>query len=333
MRSQSGSNSMLLYIVLGLEVGIVALAVKYLLPEDNYFYSFLIRAWPIQLLNTWLFSIAILFWFQRYSLFRKEEKAFEKVKLPEYLISHEDASKIIRSMPTEHGRSLTLRRIRELLQAFIYREDIIRLNEELSQRDMAEVERGHLILNSLRSIVPVIGFLGTVIGLSTGMLKFPEVTDIFALRAALKGFAASMSFAFDTTLLALGYTVALILMTSFLRHREELLVSRVDERARVLVGQIKADGSPQPFPADAHARPAPADVENTLSGIQAELSSTITGVFEKIHDQNHQLIEGIEKSVSRLSLSIDKLTKNQNTKTTQSRRSQNNKSKNSGDRK
>ncbi len=209
------------------------------LSKGSFIYSFLFRCWPIQFLSSWLFFIGLFYWAQRYSLFKREEDSFQKIRLPEFSIFEKDAHKLIKGMPEEYGQTLTLRRFREILQAFLYGEDIIRLNEELSRRDMAEVDRGHLILDSLRNIIPIIGFLGTVIGLSLGMIKFPEITDVVVLRTALKSFAASLSVAFDTTLLALGCTVVIILLASFLRQREESLVGSVDERARILIGKIR----------------------------------------------------------------------------------------------
>jgi len=66
----------------------------------------------------------------------------------------------------------------------------------------------------------VIGFLGTVVGLSLGLLSFPDVADVDSLRLALKAFAASLSVAFNTTLLALVYAIVLILLRALLRAAE-----------------------------------------------------------------------------------------------------------------
>lgn len=64
------------------------------------------------------------------------------------------------------------------------------MNEELSRRDVAGVERGHQALESLGQLIPVIGFLGTVVGLAMGMLSFPDIANVEAPRSALKSFAA-----------------------------------------------------------------------------------------------------------------------------------------------
>jgi len=239
MAMEKVKNPLFLYGISALITGVIGFSLSSLLDSKSFIYSFLFRSWPIQFLSTWLFLIGIIYWIQRYSFFKREEAAFQKIRIPKASIPHERAEELIRVMPDKYKQTLTLRRFRELLQAFLYGEEIVRLNEELSRRDMAEVERGHLILNNLRTIIPVIGFLGTVLGLSLGIVKFPEVSDVTLLKTALKDFAASLSVAFDTTLLALGYTIVIIILTAFLRQREETLVSEVDGRARNLIGKIK----------------------------------------------------------------------------------------------
>lgn len=277
-------NSLFLYGISGLGIGVLYSVLHTLLPERSFIHSFLFRCWPIQSLSSWLFLLGLFYWIQRYSFFKKEEEAFGEIGLPEFSISHQEAAELIRTIPDEYRQTLVLRRFREILQAFLYGEDIIRLNEELSRRDMAEVDRGHLILDSLRNIIPIIGFLGTVIGLSLGMIKFPEITDVVVLRTALKSFAISLSVAFDTTLLALGCTVVIILLTSFLRQREESLVSSVDGRARILIGKIRAEvrsSFPQPERGIGQLDQIAKELEEAVK----EVGKIISQKFEEIKEE------------------------------------------------
>lgn len=54
--------------------------------------------------------------------------------------------------------------------------------------------------------------------------------------------------ALNTTLLALGYAIVLMILTSVLRQREEALVDRVDELARLVIAKIKGSMIPAPQP-------------------------------------------------------------------------------------
>jgi len=265
------------------------------IPKDNFFFSFLFRFWPVQALNTWLFLIALLFWRQRYRMFRREEDNFELIQLPKFRIDREKAHKLIESMPKEYQHTITLRRYREILQAFIYGEDILRLNVELSTRDRNEAEQGHLILSALRNIIPITGFLGTVVGLSSGMIKFPDVNDIAVLRTALKDFAASLSVAFDTTLLALAFTIVVILLTSFLRQIEELQVSKVNDRARILIDRLKMNDNNVSTQSAVDANTDQGAADKSLPPLLDRFTQQTEKVVQNIDLQNKRLVEKIEQ--------------------------------------
>lgn len=294
-----------------LAVALLFIALHFLLPVKTFIYTFVFNCWPIQFISTWLFVIGLIFWVQRFSLFKGEEDVFLKTSLPDFTIDRVKAMDLVRTMPEKYGQTMTLRRFREILQALSYGEDIVRLNAELSRRDMAEVEAGHTVLNSLRNIIPVLGFLGTVIGLSFGMIKFPNISNIEALRGALKDFAASLSMGFDTTLVALGYTIIIILLTSFLRQREEQLVGKIDERARMLISRIKIDTSANAaFPGEGMEKIGNA-INDALFHIKDELSSVLKGLLERLdqgsNGQSKQMEEAIKETGTALCRKLDEL--------------------------
>lgn len=229
-----------LYLLPSLATVAIYYILRILLSDQSFLFTFFFNSWFIQFLSTWLFLVGIFFWYQRYLFFRQEQAAFASIKMPDVTITVEDVPALVSSMPADLRDTMTLKRVRELLTALSFGEDIIRLSEELSRRDMAEVERGHLTLDILKNLIPVIGFLGTVVGLSLAMVAFPQVAEPTALRNALRDFAASLSVAFNTTLLALSYTIAIIMMTAFLRQREEALVSEVDEQIKAFITKFKA---------------------------------------------------------------------------------------------
>lgn len=297
MKMLKTKSSLFLYGISVLGLLSLYLVLNVSLPEKSFIHSFLFRCWPIQSLNSLLFLIGLLYWVQRYSFFRREEEAFQKIRLPEFSILREKAEELIKTMPDKYKQSVTLRRLREILQAFIYGEDIIRLNEELSRRDIDEVDRGHLVLNSLRNIIPIIGFLGTVVGLSLGMTKFPEITDPAALRTALKGFAASLSVAFDTTLLALSYTIVVVLLTSFLRQREESLVSKVDERARILIGKIKVESTPYILQPEKGIEHLGQVLHKAMVQWKEEFLAGMKEFWEELYSQNGKSSKGMEEAI------------------------------------
>ena len=85
--------------------------------------------------------------------------------------------------------------------------------------------------------IPIIGFIGTVWGISNGISHFSDamsatnsVTDVSAmLKESLPLVTNSLATAFDTTLLALLLSVPLMMMMLWLEKREEAYLIHLDE--------------------------------------------------------------------------------------------------------
>ena len=70
----------------------------------------------------------------------------------------------------------------------------------------------------------MLGFIGTVIGLSEALGKFGKVLessgDMGALRESLKGVTGGLATGFETTLLALLFALIIQLMAVFMQKKE-----------------------------------------------------------------------------------------------------------------
>jgi biopolymer transport protein ExbB/TolQ len=265
---KSGIGQMFLPFAIGVLATVALFAILSLLTDhSSYMYHFFFRSWYVQATTSWLFFAAMAFaQFRIYRLKDERRILSEKVSVEDLdRVTPSAAEHILKVIPEKYRTSIGFRRVDELLRAYLHGEEVIRLNQELSRRDAEQIEVGHLVLNALRQLIPVLGFLGTVVGLSLGMVRFPELAksgqSIDALKDILKGFAASLSVAFDTTLLALAYTVVVVLFTSMLRHSEESFVSDVDHKARMLIMKLARIERPNE-PAALSASPVQASVED-----------------------------------------------------------------------
>jgi len=249
MKKRNFENPLILFSCSAIGTSIFYSALSYL-HKDSYIYNFFFRCWYIQAVTTGLFIAAILYIILRaYQLNKEREILNIKVSIERFpVITSKEAKKLMDVIPEKYRDAISFRRMSELLRGYLYQEEVVRLNQELSRRDTEQIDGGHLILNALRQLIPVLGFLGTVIGLSLGMAKFPELSEsvgsIESMRFMLKDFAASLSVAFDTTLLALGYTVIIVLTSSLLRRTEESFVSEVDSKARMLITKLEYKPDP-----------------------------------------------------------------------------------------
>lgn len=92
--------------------------------------------------------------------------------------------------------------------------------------------------------IPVFGFIGTVLGLSTSIGGFTNVMaqakDISQLTAALRGVTGGLSTAFDTTLLGLLAAVTVQLLLTWLVKKEEDFLHECQEYCHLyIVGRLR----------------------------------------------------------------------------------------------
>jgi hypothetical protein len=149
----------------------------------------------------------------------------------------------------EHQRDDYLpRRLREALQSVRFAGSADKLGDELKYLSEADASRSYASYAMLRIIIwaiPILGFLGTVIGITMAIASLnPQ-----ALEDSLPMVTAGLGTAFDTTALALGLSMVLMFTQFFVDRMESRLLSAVDARAADELGgrfeQIGAVDDPQ----------------------------------------------------------------------------------------
>lgn len=109
-------------------------------------------------------------------------------------------------------------------------DDILRSQAE---NDEAYMESTYSALRGFIWAVPVLGFIGTVLGLSDAIGGFGGVlskaTDITQLRGALQDVTGGLSVAFETTLIGLVAAVGIQMLLTAVRRTEELFLDACNE--------------------------------------------------------------------------------------------------------
>lgn len=110
--------------------------------------------------------------------------------------------------------------------------------------DESSVETSYSLLRGFIWAIPVLGFIGTVMGLSVAIGGFGDVlsktSDPTALAESLKGVTGGLSTAFETTLLALLFALVLQLLVTFLHKSEEEFLDSCSEYCqRNVVGKLR----------------------------------------------------------------------------------------------
>lgn len=113
-----------------------------------------------------------------------------------------------------------------------------------ADNDEDYLTNSYTILNGFIWAIPVLGFIGTVIGLSDAVGGFGKVVskgaDIEELKAALGGVTGGLSVAFETTLIALVLALIVQLFAKFVNNQEELFMDEcADYCNRNIVAKMK----------------------------------------------------------------------------------------------
>jgi methyl-accepting chemotaxis protein len=174
---------------------------------------------------------------------RKEESTFNKIK--NIVMSFETIDK-----ESAHSASDQLKQIREskggpiasnrFVRAMQRIKDGIKNNTEVLNmlRDQADIDS--MIISAKNApvkffiwLIPVLGFIGTVLGVSAAIVGFSDIiqagTDFSSVKGSLGGVSINLGVAFDTTLLALIKTAVLMFAYSSLQKQEQSFLISMDE--------------------------------------------------------------------------------------------------------
>ena len=141
-------------------------------------------------------------------------------------------------LPPAQRYSILGRRLHGALEHFKSRNSVPEVQTYLTTQaeiDASAVDGGYTMLKALIWAVPMLGFIGTVVGLSAAVSGLETVTqggDIAAhLKVALGGVTAGLATAFDTTLIALVMAVLLLFPMEALRRTEYRMLDRIEQFA------------------------------------------------------------------------------------------------------
>jgi biopolymer transport protein ExbB/TolQ len=110
----------------------------------------------------------------------------------------------------------------------------------LEDVDLGRMSQDYASVRLIVAVVPILGFLGTVLGITLAIGKL----DADSMKEALPAVIDGLSVAFDTTGLSLGLSMLLLLVKYFVERIELRLLNRVDGLAsRTLLGRFRQYGT------------------------------------------------------------------------------------------
>ncbi len=131
--------------------------------------------------------------------------------------------------------------------------DVDEILRSQATHDESSMETSYAVVSVFVWAIPVLGFIGTVLGLSTAIGEFGSVLessgDLSQIKGALQGVTSGLSTAFQTTLQALVAALGIQLSLAFLKKNEEeflddcseYCVRHIVNRLRLMIYEAQDD--------------------------------------------------------------------------------------------
>lgn len=190
--------------------------------------------WAESFLFFWGLTILALKWKQN----QRQERASLLNLFPEHLGSQIDVTTVgpfidnIYKVPLTLRDSIIVNRIRKSLELFELRIDNGEVAGFLNTQSDLDANRSsgsYALLKVFLWAIPILGFIGTVMGLSSAVGGLDmNSADPEAMKASLEGLTGGLGVAFDTTLLGLILSILMSFPLAAVQKREEETLTIID---------------------------------------------------------------------------------------------------------
>ncbi len=211
--------------------GLVLIQQKW--PETHWFAAmFLERGpcpYPTMLLFFWAASMLWIKW-QKLKLQRRALGLPLMPQDPEFVLTSTSAKEVRERMcmMVDNPHYFVLFNRIDLALANLHNigqaADVAAILKIQAESDEAQIASSYGIIQGFMWGIPVLGFIGTVLGLSQAIGAFTDTLqaggDLAAIRASLKTVTGGLATAFETTLVALVCALILQMLVSFLQSAE-----------------------------------------------------------------------------------------------------------------
>jgi len=265
-----------------------------LAPEWMPLHMFMHQRGPTQVFCMVMGGMLLSFLISKWRLLQREKQAFLAFDLAiPQLIRNGDLDAL--ATQAERSASLVGKRLLRLLDVWRSTGSSFQL-ERAADGDLELYELSSQSSYSLPKVlmwaIPLLGFIGTVIGMSQAVGSFDAVLsnadNVDGLKNGLTRVTSGLGTAFDTTYLALVISVVFAFPLNACERLEDRLLSQIDGDVREAVMALSPTGDaeiPEPPSAEFRsARPSVARSESleALTGLAAEdLGALISDAFEK----------------------------------------------------
>jgi len=216
--------------------------------------NLLYKHFTVSFLNILFFCWAMAIVYMKIQKLRHQRAALFLDVLPRELGKEINSQNVgsfidhVYNLPHQLRDSLMVNRIRKALELFEIKTnaaDVTHAMESQSNIDSARIGGSYTMLKAFLWAIPLLGFIGTVIGLShaIGGMNFANVEDVSKIVDSINAVTSGLGTAFDATLLGLVLAVLLNFPMNSLAKNEDEMLNDIDAFCNEVLLPRLNDGS------------------------------------------------------------------------------------------
>ena len=181
---------------------------------------------------------------------------------------------------------------------------LMEVNRESSGLDQEHMAGRFTLTRYILYLLPVIGFIGTVEGISKALMNIsrvlPMVKNLDGFLTNLTSVTSALQIAFDSTLLALFLSAALMLVQTLVFRRSEGLLARVDRW--VVDHVLPRVGTDNPL-----AERLIEAIGPQLNEMGNRLATVMEPAIRSLHEQSERLGESLRTPIGQFAREMERL--------------------------
>jgi biopolymer transport protein ExbB/TolQ/uncharacterized protein YukE len=181
---------------------------------------------------------------------------------------------------------------------------LMEVNREGSGLDQEQMAGRFTLTRYILYLLPVIGFIGTVEGISRALMNIskvlPMVKNLDGFLTNLTSVTAALQIAFDSTLLALFLSAALMLVQTLVFRRSEDILARVDRW--VVEHVLPHVGTDNPL-----AEQLTAAIGKQLDELGNKLARVLEPAIQALNEQTDKLGESLRVPIGQFAREMERL--------------------------
>jgi biopolymer transport protein ExbB/TolQ len=197
----------------------------------------------------------------------------------------------INKLPVEPRKSFLINRVLLALENFKARKSVPEVGALLTAQgdtDAARVDSSYTMLKVLIWGIPILGFIGTVVGITLAVNNFTgtvsSAQELKTVQGALGKVTDGLAVAFDTTLIGLVLSIVVMFPSNALQKAEDDLLSSVDQYCNEKLLPRLAEEDPAAKREKPDRDVVLGAFQTALDDWQKRMESMETALFEKVAD-------------------------------------------------